>query len=96
MQFYKFPLLMGGMMGLMLPWMMHMENGGSTGLAFVFAHLALVAGMAFLALFIPTVRRKLHTLKKHISHFPLMGIGLVSGWVATCAFCLAIGGVHWT
>ncbi len=50
MLMHKTPLLMGGMMGLMLPWMMHMENGEGVGLAFVLAHVALIAGLSALAL----------------------------------------------
>ncbi|RLJ59364.1 hypothetical protein BCF46_1513 [Litoreibacter meonggei] len=96
MRVHKAPLLMGGMMGLMLPWMMHMENGGSAGFVFVLSHIALIVGIAALALFVPSVRHKLRNVKGHMAHVRLMGIGLISGLAATCAICLAIGGVHWT
>ena len=99
MLIHKNPLLMSGMMGLMLPWMIHMENSGGAGLAFVFAHVAFGVCLLALALFVPRVRRRLATSKSHRSHMsflPVMGLGLIAGWGATCVYCLAIGGVHWT
>ncbi len=89
------PVLMGGAMGLAMPWMMHM-GGGETGFLFIAAHVAVVLMLASLALFVPGVRRRLQSAKRHLSHMPVMFIGLAVGWAATCAFCLWIGGVHWT
>ncbi|WP_154666779.1 hypothetical protein [Litoreibacter arenae] len=94
---HKGPLLMGGMMGLMLPWMMHMDS--NIGVAFMLSHVVLVGGLAALAMFIPALRRKLVAFKgrhSHMSHLPMMGLGVIGGWAATCAYCLAIGGAHWT
>ena len=89
------PVLMGGAMGLAMPWMMHM-GGGEAGILFVVAHVAVVLMLASLALFFPSVRRRLRGVLYHLFHMPVMMVGLALGWAATCAFCLWIGGVHWT
>ncbi|WP_281856054.1 hypothetical protein [Litoreibacter halocynthiae] len=73
-----------------------METGAIAGLLFVLVHIALVLALAALALLVPRVRNKLRAIKNHAMHLPVMGVGFTAGWVATCAFCLAIGGVHWT
>lgn len=93
---HKGPLIMGGMMGLMLPWMMHMEQGGTAGVLFVLTHVALVLVLLALALFVPAVRARVSRVRTHLSHLPTMTGAVALGWAATCTYCLMIGGLHWT
>ena len=91
-------IFMGLVMGLMIPWMMHMESGAGAGLAFVLAHVAAIALVSLAALFLPSVRRRAGRLLQHrpqVRHMPFMALGLAAGWTLTCAFCLLIGGTHW-
>ena len=93
------PLAMGALMGLVMPWMMHMPGGEKAGLLFVFAHVVPLLLLVSLALFSRRVRGWLTHVKNHVGsarHLGLMGLGVVLAWAATCAYCLAIGGLHWT
>ncbi|WP_316015688.1 hypothetical protein [Roseobacter sp. HKCCA0434] len=87
------PLVMGTVMGLMLPWMIH--SGGGAGIRFVLAHVVAILAIASLALIRPGIRR---ALRRHVTggHLPRMGAGLALGLAATCAICLAIGEHPWT
>lgn len=99
MKIQTMPLAMGALMGLMLPWTMHMQGTGSAGLLFILAHLAVVALVGTAILLIPAARRRLASLRQHrprVRHLPLMALGLAAGWALTCAACLIIGGQHWT
>ncbi|MEM7471202.1 MAG: hypothetical protein AAF340_07610 [Pseudomonadota bacterium] len=89
------PIVVGLLMGLMLPWMVHSTDGAG---AFLFAltHLAILVALGGLIIFIPAARRRLSSARAHIRHIPFMLGGLTAGWVATCIYCLAIGGQHWT
>ena len=93
---HKGPLGMGAMMGLMLPWMMHSD--GRAGLAFVAAHLAIIAVIGAIVLLWPQMRRRLAPVlhRPRLHHMIPMGVGLAIGLAATCVYCLTIGGQHWT
>ncbi len=87
------PCVMGGAMGLMLPWVLHMEGAG--GLVFVLGHVAALLMVAALALVLPRARR-LAAAHLRGGHMLRMGGAAVMGFAATCAVCLLIGGQHWT
>lgn len=91
----KWPLSMGALMGVAMPWMVH--NGGADfGVAFIAAHVAIVLG-GLAALFVfPTMRRRMKTVAAHARHAPFMVMGMVAGFAATCVVCFLIGGQHWT
>lgn len=92
---HRLPLLMGGAMGLAMPWMMHMGEG-QIGLVFILAHVAVILAIATLALVFPAIRHRASRLTSHASHAPWMVLGLAVGWGMICAYCLVIGGQHWT
>ncbi|WP_230374131.1 hypothetical protein [Pontivivens ytuae] len=87
------PWVMGGAMGLMLPWVPHMEGAG--GLAFVLGHVAVLLVVAALALVLPCARR-LAAAHLRGGHVLRMGGAAAMGFAANCAVCLLIGGQHWT
>ncbi len=91
----KMPVLMGLLMGLMLPWMVH-SAGRDAGLIFVLAHIGGIALIMALGLVLPSVRRRLGTLRRHKHHVPLMVLAAAAGFGMICAYCLMIGGQHWT
>lgn len=89
------PLTIGCLMGLIMPWMMHM-GGGEFGMTFLLAHLVIVLAAASTALVFPALRRKVAHLASHATHAPWMVAGLAFSWGVTCLYCLTIGGLHWT
>jgi hypothetical protein len=90
------PLMMGAMMGLMLPWMLHSGAAGqSFGLGFLMLHLgAILLAAATLLLAVKAgqngaaLRRALARHRPQWAHVGLMGVGLTFGLGATCLLCL--------
>ena len=87
------PVAMGAMMGMMVPWMLHMD--ARAGIGFVLAHFAIVLFAASLGLLLPRLRRRVFAHFR-AAHVLRKGAGAAFGFAATCLFCLAIGGQHWT
>ena len=82
--------LIGAAMAAMMLWMLHapIMAGGVTlsmgAVAFVLAHLAVVAAGAALALFVPRVRHLLSRHRPNLHHMAAMAAGAV----------VLAGGVH--
>ncbi|QFU07729.1 hypothetical protein PARPLA_01645 [Rhodobacteraceae bacterium THAF1] len=88
---HRTPILMGLVMGLAMPWMMHVDGGGA---AFVLVHILLIVTLGGLALLLPGLRRKLH--RPNLRHITLMLPAAAAAWGLTCLYCLAVSGQHWS
>lgn len=93
-----FPLLMGLMMGAMIPFMFHAAP--NAGWAFVLAHVGVIAVIAVAGLIAMrlTLRPKwLTTIASHrpnLRHMGMMGGTMGAGFGVVCLYCLSIGGTH--
>lgn len=89
----KMPWIMGGMMGLMLPFMIH--NG--VGWGFVAAHVAVIVLLGLAVVAFPKRPMWLSRILSHrpdITHLTKMGVAMVMGFAIVCLACLSLGGVH--
>ncbi|MEL6584512.1 MAG: hypothetical protein AAFQ36_11825 [Pseudomonadota bacterium] len=87
------PLVMGFVMGLMMPWMAHAAP--EAGWLFVLAHVVVIAGLLSLGLIWLRARA---VVRSHFTR-PMVGrmaLGTASGAALTIAFHIAAGGPHWT
>ncbi|WP_298429322.1 hypothetical protein [uncultured Jannaschia sp.] len=79
--------LMGLAMGGMIPLMIHGPMADA-GIAFVAAHVAVVAGLASLAFVAPRVRTWLAAHRPDRRMLRRMALGVPVGFAVVCAHCL--------
>lgn len=81
---------MGLAMGAMIPAMAHGPLAGA-GVAFVAAHVAVVAGVAALALVFPALRSWAAAHRPSRAALAWMGLAAVAGFAVVCTHCLVTG-----